>query len=302
MKRLWILFTLILVLLVSSVVAMAGDIYCKKNTDQWFGFVLLDDTDYTTEKANALYNTIDIDFALMADTETLGAYSPDDATQFQHFGDGIYGVEMGASEFTSAGSRYVVRVAFTDSLSYRFIVNVLDDTIQEAHVNIDDIEEDTGTTIPGTITTAQTDLNTITGADGTTLATSQGNYAPNKVVPDAATTAAGLHGTTDGLIGTAQSDLDTLTGADGATLASTQPANVWGEEHFQDDIYGFNLFEVVGIIGSKSAGYRKYTLDGSDWDLEYFALDDLTGVGTAVIDQEDVDADGQTTGIITLTP
>ena len=48
---------------------------------------------------------------------------------------------------------------------------------------------DTGTTIPGTITTAQNDLDTITGADGVTLATLQGLYAPNKVVPDAAGTA-----------------------------------------------------------------------------------------------------------------
>jgi hypothetical protein len=40
---------------------------------------------------------------------------------------------------------------------------------------------DTGTTIPGTITTAQADLDILTGADGATLATSQPNYAPAKV-------------------------------------------------------------------------------------------------------------------------
>ncbi len=51
---------------------------------------------------------------------------------------------------------------------------------------------DTKTTIPATLTTmegkqdtAQIDLTTVTGADGTTLATLQGNYAPNVVVPDA---------------------------------------------------------------------------------------------------------------------
>ena len=38
------------------------------------------------------------------------------------------------------------------------------------------------------LATAQTNLDTITGADGVTLATLQGNYAPNKVVPDAAGT------------------------------------------------------------------------------------------------------------------
>jgi len=36
------------------------------------------------------------------------------------------------------------------------------------------------------LATAQSDLDTLTGTDGATLATSQPNYAPNKVVPDAA--------------------------------------------------------------------------------------------------------------------
>lgn len=40
------------------------------------------------------------------------------------------------------------------------------------------------------LATAQTDLDTLTGADGATLATSQPNYAPNVVVPDAAGVAA----------------------------------------------------------------------------------------------------------------
>jgi len=39
------------------------------------------------------------------------------------------------------------------------------------------------------LATAQADLDTLTGADGVTLATSQPNYAPNTVVPDAAGTA-----------------------------------------------------------------------------------------------------------------
>ncbi|MEA3281674.1 MAG: hypothetical protein U9Q68_03805 [Euryarchaeota archaeon] len=40
------------------------------------------------------------------------------------------------------------------------------------------------------LATAQTDLDTITGTDGVTLATAQALYAPNKVVPDAAGTLA----------------------------------------------------------------------------------------------------------------
>lgn len=44
-------------------------------------------------------------------------------------------------------------------------------------------------TMDGKIDTAQADLDTLTGADGATLASAQGNYAPNTVVPDAAGTA-----------------------------------------------------------------------------------------------------------------
>jgi len=73
-------------------------------------------------------------------------------------------------------------------------------TANDNGADINSILEDTGTTIPGTITTAQNDLNTLTGADGATLASAQGNYAPNVVVPDVAGTAATLHGVTDGKI------------------------------------------------------------------------------------------------------
>ena len=43
--------------------------------------------------------------------------------------------------------------------------------------------------IEAKVDTAQSDLDKLTGSDGATLATAQGNYAPNKVVPDAAGTA-----------------------------------------------------------------------------------------------------------------
>lgn len=56
------------------------------------------------------------------------------------------------------------------------------------------------------LATAQADLDTLTGTDGATLATSQPNYAP-------ATATA---------LSTAQADLDTITGSDGVTLATAQ--------------------------------------------------------------------------------
>jgi hypothetical protein len=48
---------------------------------------------------------------------------------------------------------------------------------------LDTIAVDTTTDIPALIATAQADLDIITGADGATLASAQGNYAPNVVVP-----------------------------------------------------------------------------------------------------------------------
>jgi len=94
-------------------------------------------------------------------------------------------------------------------------VNIIADTneLQTDWVNggrldliLDIIAADTTTDIPALIATAQTDLNTITGADGVTLATAQALYAPNKVIPDVAGTATTLHGTTDGKVDAVQTD------------------------------------------------------------------------------------------------
>ena len=115
---------------------------------------------------------------------------------------------------------------------------------------LDIIAADTTTDIPALIATAQADLDTITGADGVTLATLQALYAPNVVVPDAAGVAAtpaevataltNYDGPTraeatsdkdaiitevnanETKIDTAQADLDTITGSDGVTLATAQ--------------------------------------------------------------------------------
>jgi hypothetical protein len=69
--------------------------------------------------------------------------------------------------------------------------------------NIAAILVDTGTTIPGTISTIDGNVDAILVDTGTTLPTSLS--------------------TIDGKIDTAQSDLDILTGEDGATLATSQP-------------------------------------------------------------------------------
>jgi hypothetical protein len=83
--------------------------------------------------------------------------------------------------------------------------------------SIASVLEDTGTTLPAAIATAQADLDILTGADGVTLATTQANYAPNTVVPDAAGTAAALHVTTDAAIAA----IDTGTGSGARTITVT---------------------------------------------------------------------------------
>jgi hypothetical protein len=57
-----------------------------------------------------------------------------------------------------------------------------------AGVNVTHVEgtAQTAGDLAALIATAQADLNLLTGADGATLASAQGNYAPNVVVPDAA--------------------------------------------------------------------------------------------------------------------
>ena len=103
---------------------------------------------------------------------------------------------------------------------------------------VDAILVDTATTIPATITTAQSDLDIITGATGVNLLTAtqasidaieadtnelQTDWADGGRL-DLIQDIIAADTTTDipALIATAQADLDTITGSDGATLATAQ--------------------------------------------------------------------------------
>ena len=57
----------------------------------------------------------------------------------------------------------------------------------------------------------------------------RGTDGVSLVVPDAAGTAATLHGITDGKVDTAQADLDILTGTDGATLSTAAITAMWAK-------------------------------------------------------------------------
>lgn len=75
--------------------------------------------------------------------------------------------------------------------------------------DIDAILVDTGTTLDGKLDTAQADLDTLTGTDGATLATSQPNYAP--------ATASALS-THDGKLDTVDTNVDSILVDTGTTL------------------------------------------------------------------------------------
>lgn len=91
----------------------------------------------------------------------------------------------------TGGNQFILRVDFPDAAfatgKDKVICNVYDDGNSVIAHRIFKLKGDVATEAKQDI--AQTDLDTITGSDGVTLATTQGNYAPNTVVPDAAGTA-----------------------------------------------------------------------------------------------------------------
>jgi hypothetical protein len=81
----------------------------------------------------------------------------------------------------SATSNIAVRGHFVITDNAGGAVTISAEAMFDHNSIIDTIATDTGTTIPANIATAQADLDILTGADGATLATAQGNYAPAKV-------------------------------------------------------------------------------------------------------------------------
>ena len=91
------------------------------------------------------------------------------------------GVDI-AADIIALKAETVLIVADTNELQTDWVDGGRLDLIQDI------IAADTTTDIPALIATAQADLDTLTGSDGATLATAQGNYAPAKAA-DILTTA-----------------------------------------------------------------------------------------------------------------
>jgi hypothetical protein len=91
-------------------------------------------------------------------------------------------------------------------------------TITTVDGNVDSILVDTGTTIPATIATAQSDLDVLTGATGANLLTAT-QASIDAIEVDTQTTIPAT-------ITTAQNDLDIITGASGVNLLTATQASI----------------------------------------------------------------------------
>ncbi|NOY72172.1 MAG: hypothetical protein GXP14_07310 [Gammaproteobacteria bacterium] len=167
----------------------------------------------------------------------------------------------------------------------------LAEVIRAMHADVTGLNGDVmrGTELAATATalaTAQADLDTLTGADGVTLATSQPNYAPNTVVPDAAGVAA-----TGTALTTAQNDLDILTGSDGATLATSQPN--YAPNTVVPDAAGVvpTAIEVRQEIDSNSTQLAAIVLDTAEIGSAGAGLTNLGGMSTGMKAEINTEAD-----------
>ena len=190
----------------------------------------------------------------------------------------------------------------------------IDHSIATVDTNIDTLLTRITATVAlaSALATAQTDLDTITGIDGVTLATAQALYAPNKVVPDVAGTAAGLHSTTDGKIDTVDANVDSIlldTGTDGVLLAATATSaqlvdDVWDEilsgvthniassaGRRVREIGAFAIHSGTAQAGTSSSITLAATANGGDgvYNRNLIVLTDNTGVGQTrtIVDYDD---------------
>ena len=135
----------------------------------------------------------------------------------------ITAARAGYLDNLSAGAVALSATALSDVTWTDAKAAFLDHSIATVDGNVDTLltRVTAAVALASALATAQTDLDTITGADGVTLATAQALYAPNKVVPDVAGTAAGLHSTTDGLVTTVDTVVDAILVDTGTTIPGT---------------------------------------------------------------------------------
>jgi hypothetical protein len=101
----------------------------KVSGDQWYPVVLLDDTDFKTGETGKVVGDLTVQYKKLGAGAGWTAYAPA-AGDWQEHGNGEYGLNMGAGEFTSAG-RWQVHIICAGALTYRFSVEVRSFTLEE---------------------------------------------------------------------------------------------------------------------------------------------------------------------------
>jgi hypothetical protein len=94
------------------------------STDKYFPVVLVDETDGYSPETEKKFGDTTITYCNITDGNTPSSYT-DDATTWREIGNGTgeYGLSIGASEFATAGKRYLVKVVVAGCRTARFWVD-----------------------------------------------------------------------------------------------------------------------------------------------------------------------------------
>jgi hypothetical protein len=105
-------------------------ITCVEGTDIWIPVLLVDKTDGITGETGIAYGSVDVDYGLASAT-SLTSYSVT-TNEWKEMGEGLYALQIGASEFSSVG-KYFVRIGDTSPAAgkYLVIVDVTSSTVSD---------------------------------------------------------------------------------------------------------------------------------------------------------------------------
>lgn len=103
----------------------------KLSTDEWFTVIMLSDTDFKTGQTGIAVGALTVEYKKLGSGAGWTTYSPA-AGDWQELGDGEYALQMGASEFTSAG-RWQIHIEEAGSLTYRFSAEVTTFSLEDLY-------------------------------------------------------------------------------------------------------------------------------------------------------------------------
>jgi hypothetical protein len=124
----------------------------KKDTDIWVPILLLDKTDGITGETGIAYGAVDVDYHITS-SASLTSYSVASADWIET-GEGMYGLRIGASEFTAVG-RYIVRVGDTSPAAGKYVF-----AVEVTGVDVDDLSASTTALADGGVFSAKISTDT----------------------------------------------------------------------------------------------------------------------------------------------